>query len=48
MTDAPARSPRDVLDELLPAGAPVVVTPKIPRPRKPREPGAHRPERLRS
>jgi amino acid transporter len=28
-------------------GAPVVVTPKIPRPRKPREPGAHRPERVR-
>jgi amino acid transporter len=28
------------------AGAPVVVTPKIPKQRKPREPGAHRPERV--
>ena len=27
-------------------GAPVVVTPKIPKQRKPREPGAHRPERV--
>jgi amino acid transporter len=27
-------------------GAPVVVTPQIPRPRKPKEPGAHRPERV--
>jgi amino acid transporter len=27
-------------------GVPVVVTPKIPGPRKPREPGAHRPERV--
>jgi hypothetical protein len=27
-------------------GAPVVVTPRIPRQRKPREPGAHRPERI--
>jgi amino acid transporter len=27
-------------------GAPVVVTPNIPRPRKPRDPGAHRPERV--
>jgi amino acid transporter len=27
-------------------GAPVVVTPQIPRPRKSREPGAHRPERV--
>jgi amino acid transporter len=27
-------------------GAPVVITPRIPRPRKPREPGAHRPERI--
>ena len=30
------------------AGAPVVITPRIPRPRKPREPGAHRPERVQS
>ena len=29
-------------------GAPVVITPRIPRPRKPREPGAHRPERIQS
>jgi amino acid transporter len=28
------------------AGAAVVVTPRIPRQRKPREPGAHRPERI--
>jgi amino acid transporter len=27
-------------------GAPVVVTPKIPRQRRPKEPGAHRPERV--
>jgi amino acid transporter len=30
------------------AGVPVVVTPRIPRPRTPREPGAHRPERIQS
>jgi len=28
-------------------GVPVVVTPQLPAPRKPREPGAHRPERVR-
>jgi hypothetical protein len=28
-------------------GIPVVVTPQVPNPRKAREPGAHRPERVR-